>query len=51
MVNLAGFVAWMKRSVIRECDAPFFPDSAALHPGYNCIAQYRPKPDKLEPNK
>jgi len=29
-------VAWMKRSVIRECDAPFFPDYAALHPGYNC---------------
>jgi len=26
----------MKRSVILECDTPFFPDSAALHPGYNC---------------
>jgi len=24
----------MQRSGIRECDAPFFPDSAALHPGY-----------------
>jgi len=25
----------MKRSEIRECSAPFFPDSVALHPGYH----------------
>jgi len=32
---VAENVARMKRSAIRECDVPFFPDSVALHPGYN----------------
>jgi hypothetical protein len=33
MENLE-LVAWMKRSVIRECNAPYSPDFVALHPGY-----------------
>jgi len=32
--------ARMKRSVIRGCGAPFFPDSAALHPGYNWLGMW-----------
>ncbi len=38
--DVMGYVARMKRSVIRERGAPIFPDSVALHPGYHTAAPW-----------